>query len=465
MAMYFLQNRWRLEGNALQYYGLRNRENLFRNRIRLSRRQLAIVSALPKALTAAEEKALGGLLGEQVVTEAALRKTPESFAEARYCTSCCANDFLIPGLEFDDAGRCPMCQTEEETRPLKSVLPVVTEIPRAKHSRFDVALFYTGGKDSTFLLYYLSKVKGLRVLALTWEIPFMSDSAKKSIEGAKQAFDGVEFISRQVSKNDLTKIYRRLYERNGNTCACPSLAYILFYPELVENRVPCFMAGNEPVQMLGLYYNHIAPKIAYTFAKNRTLTFLYNVGRILTLHPPLRQGQIQALMTMKQLAYGDSFIKKHSGFLGDPVTGVVEAIHEVPSLLPPLKRAIRRSSRTGHVPAFVHIDMDEACGGTYDWTRVKDLLRTCGWVAPAEDQKALHTSCKIERCKDQTQFLRFYRCESKMIPFSALEIALSSKRCGRSREETIFEMEHCLGFSLEELPECAIMRGELAHDD
>ena len=36
MEMYFLQNRWRLEGNALQYYGLRNRENLFRNRIRLS---------------------------------------------------------------------------------------------------------------------------------------------------------------------------------------------------------------------------------------------------------------------------------------------------------------------------------------------------------------------------------------------------------------------------------------------
>ena len=57
MAMYFLQNRWRLEGNALQYYGLRNRENLFRNRIRLSRRQLAIVAALPKALTAAARRA------------------------------------------------------------------------------------------------------------------------------------------------------------------------------------------------------------------------------------------------------------------------------------------------------------------------------------------------------------------------------------------------------------------------
>ena len=111
------------------------------------------------------------------------------------------------------------------------------------------------------------------------------------------------------------------------------------------------------------------------------------------------------------------------------------------------------------MPAFVHIDLDEICGGKYDWQRVKDILRReCGWVAPADDQKALHTSCKIERCKDRSQFLRFYRCKSKLIPFSALEIALASRRSARPREETIYEMEHLLGFTLEELPECAAMR-------
>ena len=123
-----------------------------------------------------------------------------------------------------------MCQTEEETKGLKSVLPLIDEIPRSKKSRFDVALFYTGGKDSTYLLYYLSKVKGLRVLALTWEIPFISESARASIEGAKRAFDRVEFITRSVCRADLKRVYRRLYELAGNTCACPSLAYLLFYP-------------------------------------------------------------------------------------------------------------------------------------------------------------------------------------------------------------------------------------------
>lgn len=456
--MYYLQHRWKLENTSLYYYGLRNKENLFHNKISLSKKQQKIVSLLPKELSSQEKDILKDLLNVQVVTKDRLIPTPHNLDEARFCKTCCANDFIIPGLEFDEKGRCPLCQTKEETKNFKSVLPVINEIPRSRKSRFDIALFYTGGKDSTFLLYYLSKVKNLRVLALTWEIPYMSDCAKKSIENAKKIFAGVEFISRSVSKTVLQKIYRKLYSLNENTCACPSLAYVLFYPELVDNKVPYFLAGNEPVQMLGLYYNHIAPKIAYTFATNKFLTFLYNLARIITLHPPLRQGQIQTLMTMKQLAYGDNPIKKMSGYSSELVSGVVKAIHEVPEMLTPLKRCIRRSSFTGNVPAFVHLDMDEIAGGKYDWKKVRDILvEHCGWVAPEEQNKTLHTSCKIEKCKDRSQFLRFYKCRSKMIPFSALEISLASRNSDVSREDIIAEMRQSLGFSLDEIPECQIM--------
>ena len=217
--MYVLQSRWKPEGKSLYYYGLRNRENLFCNRVRISAKQRAIIDRFPKDLTPAEKKTLAGLLGVQVVEESQLRRIPKNLHEARFCTECCANDFIIPGLEFDDRGRCPMCQTARETASLKSVVPVVTDLPRAKKSRFDVALFYTGGKDSTFLLYYLAKVKGLRVLALTWEIPFLSPHAKASIDGAKKAFPNVEFLVRTISADDLRAVYRKLYELSGNTPA------------------------------------------------------------------------------------------------------------------------------------------------------------------------------------------------------------------------------------------------------
>lgn len=463
--MYYIQNRWKLENRKLHYYGLRNAPDMFKNDLSVSKKQAEILATLPRELNDSELATLGKLVDKQVVTEKELKYIPKKLSEATFCSSCCANDFIIPGIEFDGNGLCPMCQTAEEVKDLKSIVPLLDEIPRSKKSRFDVALFYTGGKDSTYMLYYLSKVKGLRVLALTWEIPYISESAAKSIENAKKAFDNVEFITRTVNRNDLKKIYKKLYLLSGNTCACPSLAYLLFYPELVANKVPYFAAGNEPVQMLGLYYNHIAPKIAYTFSKNRFLTFVLNLGRILTLHPPLKQGQFQTLMTMKQLAYGDNPIKRLSGYENELVSNVVKAIHAVPEILTPFKKSIRRSSWSGNVPAFIHIDFDKISGGKYDWNAVKSILvNECGWIAPEDENKALHTSCKIEKCKDHTQFLRFYNCQSKMIPFSALEFALSSKNCGRTKEESLYEMEHLLGFSLDEVSECAIMRQFIGDD-
>lgn len=460
--MFCLQSRWRLEGKTLVYYGLRNRETMFRNTVRLTDRQVKIIAGLPGELTGREKRILGKLLGQQIVPEENLHRIPGSLREARFCTCCSANDFIIPGMEFDEKGLCPMCQTADISESLRSVVPLVTEIPRAADSRFDVGLFYTGGKDSTFLLYYLSKVLNLRVLAMTWEIPFMSDSAKKSMENARKNFPNVEFRARAVEEGQMRKIYRKLYALSENTCACPSLAYVLFYPDMVEERVPCFLAGNEPVQMLGLYYNHMAPKLVYTFPDNRFLQTMVNLGRIITLKPPLKRGQFHTLTTMRQLAYGDQPLLKLTGYKNELLNNVVTAIHEVPELLDPLKKALKESDKSGNIPAFVHMDLDALCGGSYDWRKVKDqIIRECGWVPPADAGKSLHTSCKIEKCKEFSQFNRFYHCRSRMIPFSALEISLASRGKNVSREDAIYEMENALGFSLTELPECAVMCGYL----
>ena len=456
--MYELQSRWKPEGNTLRYYGLRNMPHMLKNTLRLSPKQQAIIRKLPCALTEKELHDLGPLVGVQVVRTQEKREIPQSLSQARFCISCAANDFIIPGLEFDEQGTCPLCQTRQQTRELKSVVPVMNRFPRAKKSRFDVAVFYTGGKDSTYLLYYLSKVLQLRVLALTWEIPFMSNCARASIEGARKNLPNVEFISRKVADEDLRKIYRHLYGLSENTCACPSLAYVLFYPELVANRIPYFVVGNEPVQMLGLYYNHMAPKIAYRFGSSKILNGLVNFGRVLTLHPPFKKGQLHTLMTMKQLAYGDNRLKTLAGYRNPLVSNVVEAIHQVPGMVAPLKRAIRRSSWSGNIPAFVQVDLNEACGGVYDWKTIRQtIIAECGWVPPAEDAKGLHTSCSIEKCKEYSQFARFYHMRSDMIPFSALEIALASRDGNISREDAIREMESSLGFALQEIPECRIM--------
>ncbi len=463
--MYSLQSRWQIKNDRLLYYGLRSKKNLFKNSFRLSKKELTLLTSLPKELSTEEKVVLKRFLGSAVVPIELVKKIPTRIEEAIFCKECVANDFIIPGLEFNEEGLCPMCETKEETKRLKSLVPIMNDFPRSKKSRFDVAVFYTGGKDSTYLLYYLAKVLKLRVLALTWEIPYMSESARVSIENAKKKFENVEFITRYVANADLKKMYRHLYSLSDNTCACPSLAYVLFYPEMVANKVPYFVVGNEPVQILGLYYNHMAPKLAYSFAKNKLLNLLINVGRVLTLHPPLKSGQFHTLATMNQLAYGDNILKKISGYRNQLVSNVVEAIHTVPSLTKPLKRTVRHSSWSGNIPAFVQVDLNDVAGGNYDWKNVKELLvNECGWVAPEEFDKGLHTSCKIEKCKEYSQFKRFYEMRSTMIPFSSLEIALATRDKNVSRQDAILEIKNALGFSLKEIPECRIMKEFLENE-
>lgn len=457
--MFYLQNRWKLSNSKLVYYGIRGGDKLNKNVIRLSKKQAKLIALLPCELTEKQTRILRDMIKEGAVGEDAPAITPSSLSQAKFCKNCSANDFMIAGLQFNEQGLCPMCENSERTAKLKSVVPLLNDIPHSKKSRFDVAVFYTGGKDSTYLLYYLSEVKKLRVLALTWEIPYASESALKSIAGAKQKLKNVEFVTRTVCAEDMKRIYKKLYELNGNTCACPSLAYVLFYPLLVDEKVPYFVAGNEPAQLTGLYFNNMAPELVYKFPDSKPLNFLINLGRILTLRPPLKRGQFHTLTTMKQLAYGTNKLLKLTGYKNELVENVTQAISAVPSVVKPLKRSLHRSSFTGNIPAFVQIDFDKISGGKYDWTKIKNLItEKCGWVAPEDTGKGLHTSCKIERCKEYTQFIRFYNMQSAMIPFSAIEISLASRDKNITREQAIYEIENTLGFSLTEIPECEIMR-------
>ena len=61
--MYHLQTRWKLEDQGLYYYGLRNKEHLFKNLVKITRKQRDIVGNLPCHLTEGQKAVLGSLLG------------------------------------------------------------------------------------------------------------------------------------------------------------------------------------------------------------------------------------------------------------------------------------------------------------------------------------------------------------------------------------------------------------------
>ncbi len=83
--MYDIQSRWKLENNTLKYYGLRNQPNLFKNTVKLTKKQKTIIKKLPCELSTDEISILKNLIGAQIVKSEDKRAIPVSLDEARFC--------------------------------------------------------------------------------------------------------------------------------------------------------------------------------------------------------------------------------------------------------------------------------------------------------------------------------------------------------------------------------------------
>lgn len=458
-----LQSRWKLEGRTLTYYGLRAAPNTFRRTVRVNRRTAEAVAALDGVRPLEEFRGLSRLVRLGVVVDVSRRRrAPGGLDDARYCKGCAANDYIIPGLELNRDGFCPMCATREKYRDRKNVLPTLGRISPTPSARYDAAVFYTGGKDSSWLLYHLVREQKLRVAALTWETPFLSPWARESIEHARKALPEVDFFAERAPEEALKKIYRKAYELQKNVCICPSVAYVLFFSRLAEWGVPYLVLGNEPAQCKNLIYNGMAPAFYFKPWVQQAARLGYNLGRVLTLRRPFRRGGMELYQTVRQLAFGRSPVTRLLRYKNELVENTCAALAQAPEFLAPFRAAVRRAGRTGRLPSLVHIDFDAAAGGVYRWEAVRELLkREMGWVDAPETGKGLHTSCSIERCKEWSQFMRFRAMETTMIPFSAIELSVASAAGTVDRDAAIRELRLHSGFQEEMPPEHGQMTGAL----
>lgn len=455
--IFVLQNRWEIKNRHIVYYGIRKAPYTFKNSLRLPQRTLKKLRLADGSRTLAQLKPdlyIKKLIKEGIlVPKENYRPDKSTYEEASFCKNCTANDYMIPGLETDENGLCPMCVQKEKLKKLKAVLPEITTVPDNRKGEYDLALFYTGGKDSSFLLYYFAVVLKKRVLCLTWEIEYMSENARQSIENAKKIVENADFLIKKVDKEVMKRIYTEHYRLAGNTCMCPSLAYVLFYPILTEKNIPYLVLGNEPSQMQNLLFNNISPKIAFRPKIRAIGRFLWNSGRILTFKKPLAAGQEQTYLTVRTLAKGTFFGKSGEGkYHNEQVRNICKALASEKEFTENFRKAVKKSYRNGRIPRLAHVDLSAISDG-YKWGDVKTLLKEkIGWIDCVEADKGLHTSCNIEKCKEYTQFQRFRAKESRLIPFSAIEMAIAVRDGQVSREEGLRELETHSGFFAK--PDC-----------
>jgi hypothetical protein len=117
------------------------------------------------------------------------------------CTKCVLPE-SYPGITFGQNGVCNYCHSYKKKEYIgEARLTEILESYRNKGKHYDVVVGISGGRDSSYALYYLVKKAKLRVLAYTIDNGVVTEQAKVNMKSMTEILD-VKLI---VDDNDLTK--------------------------------------------------------------------------------------------------------------------------------------------------------------------------------------------------------------------------------------------------------------------
>jgi amino acid adenylation domain-containing protein len=108
--------------------------------------------------------------------------------EARYCVKCGLTSHY-KGMTIGDEGVCNICkeydvykhEADRYFRTPEELKQKLVQGRLERNAEYDCLLLYSGGKDSTYVLYRLAEM-GIKVLAFTFDNGYISNTALKNID-------------------------------------------------------------------------------------------------------------------------------------------------------------------------------------------------------------------------------------------------------------------------------------------
>lgn len=190
----------------------------------------------------------------------------EAKTEIKRCKNCNLPS-NYPGIKFDKDGVCSICKKKEKVYKYKGIEELKKEVQKIlknsdENREYDCVVGYSGGRDSSYLLYFAKNVLKLRVLAITLEHDFMPEQTKKNIENLANKL-GVEV--RFIKNNALNKSGRQCVRAWANKpdpamCAtfCTGCRYGIkkLIPKYArEHNIPILLVGNTPYENINYRVN------------------------------------------------------------------------------------------------------------------------------------------------------------------------------------------------------------------
>jgi N-acetyl sugar amidotransferase len=263
------------------------------------------------------------------------------------CTRC-----LLPEthetIVFDDEGVCNICRGQEykheaiDWADRKHQLDELVETYRGKHA-YDCIVPFSGGKDSTWTLYYLVKEYGLRPLVVSFDHGFMRP---KLLENTKRTIRelGVAYHSFTPNWKVVQRLMLQSLLEKGDFCwHCHTGIFAYPMRVAIEQEVPLVIWG-EPSAEYTAYYGYDQMEEVDEKRFNRSVNLGITADDMLVrlsgdfderdlapfTYPPMRDLRRVGVRSVCLGSYVPWDVKRQSGIIAETLGWEGDEVENVP---------------------------------------------------------------------------------------------------------------------------------------
>lgn len=164
------------------------------------------------------------------------------------CSECVLST-AVPRVTIDAAGVCNVCHEYRENRAAfdsyfrteADLLRLKNEV-RGRSAKFDCLLLFSGGKDSTYVLYRLIDM-GFRVLTFTFDNGYIPEACFENIRRVCVSL-GVGNVTGKVERPAMDAVFAISLQRDGTVCSGCFRALTARSTELaIAEGIPMIVTG------------------------------------------------------------------------------------------------------------------------------------------------------------------------------------------------------------------------------
>lgn len=164
------------------------------------------------------------------------------------CSRCILTE-EFPNIQFDSDGICNYCRSWDKKwknfdyKASEKRLVEIFNWARSQNRRYDCLVPFSGGRDSSYVLYLIKKKYKLKPLVVTFNNLFMSRHAIENISKIITKLD-VDHIYFSFSPEQLKKFYRAMILNSGEFCSiCAAGINYIKYIYQEKFKIPIVITG------------------------------------------------------------------------------------------------------------------------------------------------------------------------------------------------------------------------------